>query len=64
MRAIELSVPPYLDDLRADLRAFVAFFAPVLREVDFFALDFVVRDFVDFLVAGDFAICRYPFVPL
>jgi hypothetical protein len=42
----------------------VAFFAPVLREVDFFALDFVVRDFVDFLVAGDFAICRCPFVPL
>jgi hypothetical protein len=66
MQTIELSLSPYLDDLRADLRAFVAFFAPdlVARDVDFFAPVLALdRDFVDFLVVA-LAICGCPFVPL
>ena len=51
-----------LDDLRAD--DFEDFFAPVLRELDFFAPDLEPdRDFDDFFVA-DFAICgvlSFPF---
>ena len=59
--------PPRDDDLRAD--DFEDFFAPLLeveRDVlDFFAPDLALDRFVeDFLVAGDFAICGCPFVPL
>jgi hypothetical protein len=78
MLTLELGFAPYLDDFFAlereevDLRAvdFEAFFAPDLevdREVDFLAPDLVPErddDFEDFLVAGDFAICGCPFVPL
>ena len=66
MRMLELGFAPYLDALRADLRAFVDFFAPDLveRDVDFFApVLALVRDFVDFLVVA-LAICGCPFVPL